>query len=441
MEETDRSAKARQVFDKLPESTKAKIRETAAAHRSTAWRNSIAARKGKPLSAEHKAKLSESHRRTRREKPAPRKVALWPIAEDALLGLPGEASAKKRGGRQPDIHRQREGMGLAGAWPAAWRHGEALGWNHFGDFCSDFGRTKKEWAPLIKLSYRSFANRVKEKAGRPFSRSRYDEPHSGIELNAKWNELIAKHCYTKGKRWVERDFLASELRDLPAKHASLNVGFSVLGEALQREGGRKRPTVPVDRTPAAVMEQICREAIADDRMKPLVRFGLVLRDLLTEKPQLMSAGTFRSENLTNELLARDYGTTPSRIEDAVQGKLAALDPRTLAKLPVPLPRKNPGPKPGARSETKPFKVAADVNQQIPALTAVIQRLESIRNKAAARKVLTAAGVDSRQIAAVVEPTVTADPSVAARRFVSTKDGTLYDTVAKYHREFPRAGLN
>src|ERR1700689_5213567 len=152
-----------EVYEGLPATTKKKILAPLAEHRPEAWAKSIAARTGKSLSAEHKAKLSESHRKTNRERPPARKVSLWAVAEDTLLGLTTTASAKKRDGWQADVYRTRRAMGLPTRYPGTFRHGEVLTYRHFEDLCEDIGFTKKEGAPLAGLSYRGFSNRIKKK--------------------------------------------------------------------------------------------------------------------------------------------------------------------------------------------------------------------------------------------------------------------------------------
>lgn len=329
-----------------------------AEHRPQAWARSIAARKGKPLTEDHKDALSVSHRRTHAERMPAREVPRWMIAEDALLGLSSIASAKKRNGHQPDVARVRKAMAIPGGWPAAYRHGEALGWKHFGDFCADFGHTKTEWAPLINVSLRSFANRVKKKGDRPFSSPKpKDETvsHPGRALNAKWDALIEQFCYTQGKRWRVRDFLVSELRDIPAKHAALMTAFGILGTELRGEVRQSDTQVRIERDVDSMSEWICWKAIYEPPMQVLVRFLLPLRDLLSEKPGLLAPGTFRSEALADELLARSYKATPGRIEEAVAGKLQPLHPSTLSKL-TSITRSEPATPASAKSR-KSYKHA------------------------------------------------------------------------------------
>jgi len=339
MIESENTTNATQMPEASNEELRKRQRATLDEHRPGAWAKSIAARKGKALSQEHTAKLSASHKKRFAERPVKRKVPRRMIAEDTLLGLSSIASAKKRealygkpGGLQADVSRMRKATGFPPGWPAAYRHGDALGWKHFGDFCSDFGHTKKEWAPLIQASYRGYANRVKAKGDRPFSSPRPGAPHPGKLLNAKWAEFIERYCYTQGRRWRMRDFLTSEIRDIPIKHAALREAFGILGEALQAEGGRIAPEVRIARDVDSVSEWICWKAIYDQELQVLVRFLLPLRDLLREKPKLLEAGAFKSEVLASELLARDYKATPSRIDDVIAGKLQALHPSSLCKL-------------------------------------------------------------------------------------------------------------
>jgi hypothetical protein len=388
----DSSRSSDQVHNS-PRDLRSRQRATLDANRPRALASSIAARKGRALTRDHKDKLSDVHKKANAEHPRPRKVPLWMIAEDALLGLTSVASAKKLeklygkpGGHQADVWRQRSAMGLVG-WPAAYRHGEALGWKHFGDFCSDFGHTKKEWAPLIQISYQSFTNRVKRKGDRPFSSPRPEDstvPHPGHILNKKWDELIEQFCYTEGKRWVVRDFLTSEVRDFQPKHMNLTAAFTLLGFALQSEGGRVLPDVRISRDVDSISEWICAKARNDSRMQLLVRFLLPLRALLRSKPKLLAAGTYRSETLASELMAQDYKGTAGRIEEAILGYIHPLHPNSLRKLAsaqsleraTAVSKK----KPGARTKSnKKFKIIGEMYESsLPRMERGYRQLEKAR---------------------------------------------------------------
>lgn len=319
--------------------------------RAQAWKNSIAARKGKPLSAEHKAKLSDSHLKTRLERPAARKVPLWAIAEDALLGLTSTASAEKLNGWQADVYRQRKRMGLATSYPGVVRHGEVLAFRHFEEFCKDLGVTKKEAASFAGLSYRGFANRILKKGREtPLSGRNPSDPsvpHVGRNLNEALQKAVVRFCYVRRKRWTIRRFLTSEFRDIRAKHPVLQRAAAQLREAFKAGG--------ITANSESALEWVCRNCI--DRheadLRTMLFFGLTLRDLLNRKPDRLFGDNFRSEEFATELLALDYGAAPNAIAEVVAGDVKPLDPETLRSSSLEfVQRKATLPTPKSRGKKK-----------------------------------------------------------------------------------------
>jgi hypothetical protein len=442
-------------FQRLPEKTQRRLRGLLDAYRPLAWRRSIEARKGKPLSDEHKAKLGASKRGRTQTR---RKVSLWAIAEDALLGLPTTASAHKRGVWQGSIFQGRRRMGFPPGWAGAYMHGEVLAWRHFGDFCSDIGLSKKEAAPIVGLSYRGFTNRVRRKDNKPLS-SRHPAdktiPHIGLRLAEAYGRLIERYCYVQGKRYRERNFLRSELRDLPAKHAALAKAFSALSQAF-----KSKEVPPED---DAILDWVCREAKRELAGQPtkasgstfhtLLFFALPLQKLLKEKPELIrglgnSPQSFNSRpsSLASTLLARDYGAAASRIDAAVAGEVEPLDSRVLRVAVLTTP-----PNPTVRSKRRGrhkqadetrrnFKIGLAVDTVIPIFQKLIATRRALpervqRRRHLLRGELIQAGFSDQHVTAAL---ISQTPTVAARRFISNTTGDLsFDVVAKYHRAYRR----
>ena len=163
--------------------------------------------------------------------------------------------------------------------------------------------------------------------------------HTGRKLVAAYEKVITSYCYEKSKArgWPVRNFLQSEVRNLPPKHAILTNAFSSLGEALKRK--------EVSTEPRSILDWLCLRAIeeveaekrgqTETKFRLLLFFGLTLRDQLEQKPELLvdghSASGFRPSKCANELLARACGAAaPGRIEALVGGDIDATAPEALA---------------------------------------------------------------------------------------------------------------
>jgi len=382
------SEHAREVYESLPAEKKEIILGKLNEHRSTAWAHSIATRKGKALSEEHKAKLGAS-KRGRAWKGA--KVSLWAKAEDALLGLSTTESAKNRGVRQGAVYQSRIKMGFPPGWPGAYRHGEVLTRMHVEEFCEDVGLTHEEAAEFIGLGYGAFRNLVGKTSNRPLS-SRHPRdrksPHIGRMLKEKCEQVVSRFCYEQGKRWLMRNFLRSEVRGLTEKHSTLTLAFTALGVALR--SGKTGPET------AAVMQWICERAMqefasgqagkaSEKVFRTLLFLGLPLRDLLDAQPELLRTegdpqSGFRPSRLASELLAQDYGATPGRIDAVIKGEALPLDPRLLCLLvrqELERTRKDQnkkrGPEPTPAEQTQWFQVGRMVEEEIPAFNSIFEQ--------------------------------------------------------------------
>jgi hypothetical protein len=302
-------------------------------YRTTAWKNSADARRGKKLTDEHKKKLGDGRRGH-----TPKGKLLWPIAEDALDSLPTSASR----GNQARVHILRQSLGFPKGWPGAFHHGEVLTRDHIHEFCDDTGLDPEEAAKYVGFGFGAFRNLVGKFGDRPLS-SRYpnnpNSPHIGKRLREKYNHVVERFCYLASTHGKTREFLRSELLKIPVQRAKLAIAFGVLRDALDA-----KETAP---DAGSICEWLCvavrlrREQApaepATTALQMLLFFGKSLRKLIGEKPQLFTetlsdgARVFWPRNVADELLAIDYGATPGRIRYLTErGDLFPLDGRVLA---------------------------------------------------------------------------------------------------------------
>ncbi len=203
---------------------------------------------------------------------------------------------------------------------------------------------------------------------------------------------------------------------------------------------------------AAAREQSIEGNQDDSRRK-------TLRYLAEEKSEEWLAANYarlrggeRDGPLVRELIGSRYGVTGATVQNALRSRtdvIAPIEVRMLIKEYAPgfaTAKKTPGPKLKPESKKESWRVSARVNEQIPALKRLLEALEKFpagvrSNSQAARKRLGKEGFSEDQIAAVFDPTFTANPVTAARRSISNSETIQYDTVAKYHRDFPLAGLS
>ena len=317
------------------------------ADRAVAWQSSIEARKGKALAVDHRRKLGESIGDAHRRKKVTSKIPLWPKIRAGLSGLPKTAIAEQLGGHPADIYRIHHSVGIVG-WPAAYRHGEVLTRNHVLQFSGDTGLNEKTSCDFIGIDYPSFTNLLNRKRDRPLS-SREPQnpksPHNGKLLNDAYDRVIDHVCFEdyKNRREV-RLFLQSEVSEIPGKHAALTVVFEALGGALRSRETSSRPD--------AVMEWLCWRTRVERGREPFrtaLFLGLVIEELLIEKPTLLQPDKFRPGALSSEILAKDYKTKPGRIDEVVVGgkheALASSSVRIALSGILPKEKQDPGPDP------------------------------------------------------------------------------------------------
>jgi hypothetical protein len=444
------SERARKVYQSLPAEKKEIVHDKLSEHRSTAWEHSIARRKGKALSEAHKAKLGGS----KRGRTPKRGVPLWAIAEDALRGLPTTESANRRGGKQPDVYRVRAALGFPKGWPGAFRQGEVLTRKHVHEFCSDSGLTLEETAEFIGFGYPAFCNLVGKIPDRPLS-SRHPKdpksPHIGRLLREKYEHVVSRFCYERGRRWVKRSFLGSELLKLPLQHVALSNAFENLRAALN---ARK-----VDAEPEQVCEWVCREARkrqaqshpSAPAFRLLLFFGLSLRSVLDEEPELLAETEGRISDLywprkmASKVLARDYGATAGGINDVVEGRQTTpLDPRLLCTLLRQeletiryQKKKKRGPDPTPVEQTEWFLIGRMVEEEIPLFDSIFKKKAKLSRDVRKARLKCAASLEAQGCLAEHSEAASRSNSAkyAAICFVAGREELQDTSVRQYHSRY------
>ncbi len=243
-------------------------------------------------------------------------------------------------------------LGFPSGNPCRFLHGEPLARKHFADLRSDFGTTML----LIARSVAENADyEVKRKGGTYFG-GKIHYP-SGKVPRTYYNSL--SNCLSRHKpedvlpvrfadlvldvrrRWTEafcvesvagkrvRNFLASELRDLPIQQAQLLEAMRSLRTWLRARNGSVKPS--------EILNWICdqsREEVATRKaglgFRALMFLWPELKDVNEKRPGLLAGRRFIGEG-ADELLARAYGAAPFQIHCAAHKKFTPLDPRTLGQ--------------------------------------------------------------------------------------------------------------
>ncbi len=251
-------------------------------------------------------------------------------------------------------------------------YGEPVAKQHFLDLCNDFGLTKKSAIGLAKRSYFSVLNHLSHLQSADTLTAQL--AHSFLRLR---KTLADTHCfYEVGGKQV-RHFLRSELRDLPALRTRVRHGLNAL-----RVWMRSNPAAQ----PTNVLNWLCmqsREEVAGrggTEATAHVFRGLLflwpsLKALNEKKPGLLAGRRFIDEAV-DEVLSIEYGAAPSRIAQAAQGGLTALDPRTLGRnileeRPAPA-KKSQGGRPARKR--KLFLQAAELYKQLDSWGLVAMKL-------------------------------------------------------------------
>jgi len=427
------------------------------ADRSHAWQHSLETRKGKPgkpLTAEHKANIKIAHL----ERDVDRDIPLWPIVKQALRGLTTAESENKLDGWQADIWRVCRDVGLSG-WPGALLHGEVVTRQHVLQFCADTGLFEKDAASFVGFGYRAFTNLIGSKPDRALSskhpKDKKGSPHIGRRLAASYRLVGRVFCCHRDRRVPRhgriRDFLQSEIRDIPKKHALLTMAFTRLGQAL------RLPEVQAH--PDPIMNWICKQTRIEGvqaqvsgttelPMRTLVYFGIHFERLLKDKPELIAPEKFGPGALATALLAQEYGAAPGRIDAVREGQITPLDARQLSqrimetpRLPRLLMAKRRGPKGGPFEDTEAFDCGQKVEKAMLEMESVMRAKAALprrrrSNPSTCAEDLRRQGYSAEQSNAA---SLGHNTERAAKWLVSLCSNTrwTYDTVASYYRTYHR----
>jgi len=261
----------------------------------------------------------------------------------------GAAVGLKGGG----IRKRLEYLGFPSGKPCRFLHGEPLAKKHFADLCNDFGTTMALIArslgenPDYEVKRKGgtyFGGKIHHQSGKVtrtyyYSLSNCLSRHKPegvlplrfadlvLDVRRRWTEAC---CFESigGKR--VRNFLASELRDLPRQRTQLLEALSSLRTWLRSRDGSAKPS--------DILNWICdqsRQEVATRKtgqgFRALMFLWRALRDVNEKRPSLL-AGRRSIDEGADELLAKDYSATPFRIHCAVQNELSSLDPRTLGQI-------------------------------------------------------------------------------------------------------------
>jgi hypothetical protein len=290
-----------------------------------------------------KGRTSQEYRLNKGESQRGGRTDLWKgdatdsaIARLRLQGLTNKEIAERVGLHSRATVRVRLGKMGFPARQCRFEHGKPITGRAILDLCADFNLTKRDLVKILKTGENSNGSKrgqlpawLAESIYRQSIHPKVDSPlgievaDSLIALRRKW---IQELCIVDGRRGRKiRDFLKSEIRDLPELRAQLKQS---LGEL---RGER----------PAEVLGWICERARTGDadsngddksrrRFWTLMFFWPVLEKLIAGKQGLLIYERPTGE-LVDELLARDYSATPYRVRCAARGELTALEPRTLGQ--------------------------------------------------------------------------------------------------------------
>ncbi len=278
------------------------------------------------------------------------------IAELRLTGKSTKEIAEVVGLTESGAYFRLQILGFPTGAPCRFLHGEPVAKKHFEDLRKDFGATTTAivlaagQTPEFEVSRKSatyFGGKAKRVSGKLaqtyyFSLSNYLLRHKAEDVLAPrfadlvlavrkvWTDSFCFQFHT-GKR--VRDFLASELRDLPEKVSRLRVALIALRVWLREQ---RRPVQEPE-----ILNWVCEQSrrefepagpdIEGRGFRMLMFLWPELKILNRERPDLL-AGRRLIEEVASAVLSDGYGAAAARIRQAAQGGLTALDSRTLQKL-------------------------------------------------------------------------------------------------------------
>jgi hypothetical protein len=328
------------------------------------------------------------------------------IAESRLEGKRAETIATEVGLTPAAVAWRLKRIGFPGH-TCRFLHGQPVSKNHFLDLCMDFGVSKKTVIKAAGGDYWSVMNHL-SKLG-PLDVFTVRRANSILAVRKGWTDSCCFESYA-GKR--VRNFLASEIRDLPNQRARLLQALGLLRAWLRTQGRNVQPS--------QILNWIClqsrKEVVnsngpGDSRhgFRALMFLWPVLKSLALNRFDLLAGRRFLEE-VVDQLLGQDYGAAAERIKRAASGDLTPLDSRTLGKLVQtvgPPGKKLLSRKPRGRHREREedksyYKIGAQVEKEIP---------NSLKQ--------------------------TKYAIIAARRRVSGRTRLSFELVAEYHKDFRR----
>jgi hypothetical protein len=319
-----------------------------------------------------------------------RKTGTWRQAEPAsdaqivelrLAGKLAEEIAAEVGLTQAAVTWRLRRIGFPAGHPCRFLHGEPVTKKHFLDLCRDFGVDRKTIIKAAGGNYWSVVNHLSHL--NPTSVLTTKRADIVLNVRNRWTEAFCIRTLA-GKR--VRDFLASELLLLPTLRALLRDALKALRLWARSTNGNGQPQ--------EILNWICRQSRAElvdpnrvpnsaHAFRALMFLWPAVKDLNERRPGFLAGRRFIDE-LVDELLGRDYDTAPSRVAQAAQGELTALDPRTLgqrileaapAHRPTPTvapPKKSRGGRPARKRPL--FRQADELYKQLGSWGLVAKKL-------------------------------------------------------------------
>jgi ROS/MUCR transcriptional regulator protein len=315
-------------------------------------------------------------------------------------------------------------------------HGEVITKKSFRDLCEDFGVSTRIIIEEIGEDFSSL---------RPTNVLTTKRADLILAVRKRW---IDKYCIkTFGKKRV-REFLASELRDLPKLRAALSEPIRALRVWLRAENSNVQPRDVLKWICKQSCEEVATSKIVgetDHRFRALVFLWPALKNLKERRPGFLE-GTRTVHKVVDELLSSEYDAAARRITQTVSGELTPLDPRTLGQTVRAhlskgdyRPLRKRGAQKKAEAEKEYFYVGEKVEEAIPifekliaAKRALPKRIRNKRNHL--KRELLNAGFAAEQVDTAL---VSRTPIIAARRYVSNTDpkNRSFDVIAEYHRDY------
>ena len=252
------------------------------------------------------------------------------IVELRLAGKLAEEIAAEVGMHQTSVMYRLGPIGFPALHPCRFLHGKPVTKKHFLDLCSDFGVDMKTIIEEAGGNYPSVTHHLVNV--HPTSVLTTKCADIVLNVRKRWTEEL---CFSRSRTGKPiREFLASEIRDLPALRAMLTDALNALWLWLRSTKSSGQPP--------EILNWICdqsRAEVTDSKRVPdsahafrtLMFLWPALKDLKDfneRKPSFLAERRFIYK-VVDELLARDYAATPNRIRCAARKKLKELDPRTF----------------------------------------------------------------------------------------------------------------